>query len=120
MRVPRVSSCLAFALFWGWPSKRSIDFDFDSAILRAAFARLIIRNRLAFAESLSGDAAGLHAFLDNVVFHRVHSPFGKSLVIGFGADAVGMTGKVNFLVLVFIHEGNQTVQNSPCLRFDVA
>ena len=57
----------------------SLDFDFDAAVFGATFSGLVVRNRLAFAKSLSGDPAAIHALLHDVIFHRPDTPFRQAL-----------------------------------------
>jgi hypothetical protein len=48
--------------------------DFNPAVLRPSFAGLIFRNRLAFAEALSGNAAVGNALFNDIVADRGNAP----------------------------------------------
>ena len=97
-----------------------VDFDFDAAVFRSPFPGLVVRDRFALAKPLSGNSTAIDALLDDVVFNRIHPPFGECLVVSFRADAIGVPGETRPLVFVFVHEGNQSVQNCRCFRFDIA
>src|SRR6185436_4829748 len=84
------------------------------------FARLIIRNRFAFAESLSRHTTSIDAFLDDVVFHRIDAAFRQTLIVSFRPDVIGIASEINLLIFVLVHEGNQPIQNCPGFRLDVA
>ena len=65
---------------------RSLDFDLDSAVFRTTFPGLIVCDRFAFAESLSGNSATVNTLLHDIVLNRSHTPLGQPLVVRLGAE----------------------------------
>jgi hypothetical protein len=58
----------------GYGFAGSLHVDFNPAVLRPSFAGLIFRNRLAFAEALSGNAAVGNALFNDIVADRGNAP----------------------------------------------
>jgi len=58
----------------GYGFAGSLHVDFNPAVLRPSFAGLIFRNRLAFAEALSGNAPVGNALFNDIVADRGNAP----------------------------------------------
>ena len=84
----------------GYGFAGSLHVDFNPAVLRPSFAGLIFRNRLAFAEALSGNAAVGNALLNDIVADRGNAPLRQLLVISFRTDAVGVARQIYPLILL--------------------
>ena len=106
--------------FSGLRFAESLHVDFNPAVLRPSFAGLIIRNRFAFAEALSGDAVVGNPLLKDIVPDGANAPLGQSLIIRLATDVVGVSGQIYPLFLVLIHKRNQPIQNCSRFRFDIA
>src|SRR5262247_4046342 len=72
-------------------SRQLLDLNLHSAVFRPSFCGLVVRNRLAFTETLSRYAPCVNALLHHVVLDRVDSPLRQRLVVGVAANAVGVT-----------------------------
>src|SRR4030095_16360403 len=55
----------------------SLDFDFYASILRSSFPGLVVRDRFAFTEPLSGNSTAVDGLLYDVVFNRIDPPIGQ-------------------------------------------
>src|SRR5579862_4304167 len=64
--------------------------DLDAPVLRSSFLRLVAGDRLGLAPALGRDAARLDALVLHVVGDRLRAPLRQLLVVGVGADRVGV------------------------------
>ena len=75
-----------------------------------SFAIARFGNRLRFALAGSGDAIGLHTFAEQVSLHGLGAAFRQLLVISRTADAVGMSGHGDGLIVRALQIAHEFVQ----------
>src|SRR5246127_5997266 len=80
----------AFALLAS--GARADHFDFDAAILRAAFSGLVVGDRLLLALAFRVDTVGFDTLGRQVGLDRLGATDRQLVVVRIGADAVGVAG----------------------------
>lgn len=72
----------------------------DAAILRAAFCRLVVCDRIVRASSLGSDARGIDPLADQIFPHRIGAGIGKLLVQLRGATVICVSHNLDLYILV--------------------
>ena len=91
------------------PADKLVNFDLYAPVFRAPFSGLVIGDRLAFTEALSGYSAAFDAFLYNIVLYCGYAPFGQTLVVSFGTYVVSVPREARLLIFVLVHESDQAI-----------
>src|SRR5690606_25287796 len=90
------------------PLTTRFDFRFHTTVDRPAFFGRVIGYRTRFAITNRFDTAAVQAVLiDQHIAHRIGTTLGKTLVVGIGADGVGMTFDDRRGLPVLLHEVGQ-------------
>src|SRR5438093_11635950 len=86
------------------------DFYFDAAVLGAAFAGLVVGDRLLLALALGVDAVGLDALRDEIGLDRFGAAPRALLVVGVAADRIGVADGDHHLEVDAAHLAREIVE----------
>ncbi len=81
--------------------------ELHAAVFFAAFLGRVVRDRLGLAVADRGHATAVDATADKVGLDRVGAAFRQALVVGVGADVVGVTFQLHFQITVGLQRARQ-------------